>query len=87
MFWGFFNKSNTILNERDINLNGKTIRPDRLEINTDKEVWLLDYKTGSKNDSHKDQIDVYAKALTTMGYTIRKKIIVYLNEEEQIYIP
>lgn len=84
---GFFNKSNTILNERDINLNGKTIRPDRLEINADKEVWLLDYKTGSKNDSHKDQIDVYAKALTTMGYTIRKKIIVYLNEEEQIYIP
>lgn len=83
---GFFNSENSILNERDINLKGKTIRPDRLEINNEKEAWLLDYKTGIRNKEHLKQINTYANALETMGFTVVKKLIVYLNEESPFFI-
>ncbi|MFI8377714.1 UvrD-helicase domain-containing protein [Leeuwenhoekiella sp. NPDC079379] len=84
---GFFNHEHYILNERDINFRGKTIRPDRLELNNDNEAWLLDYKTGSKSEAHSLQINTYAQALLAMGYKIKKKLIVYLDGEIQLFIP
>ncbi|MRI01322.1 AAA family ATPase [Kriegella sp. EG-1] len=67
------------LNERDIlTSKGELLRPDRISI-LNNEVTIIDYKTGLKNPKHKEQLYTYADALIEMGYTIKSKIIVYIN--------
>ncbi len=77
----FYAPDKIIKNEKDIiDKNGIILRPDRLVFEGDK-VTIIDYKTGKRNISYKDQIDSYALALEAMNYTINKKIIVYINNE------
>jgi len=83
---GFFDHEHTVLNERAIHLEGQMIRPDRVEIDKDNNVWLLDYKTGSPNVSHKDQLELYVKSLQKMGLHIKKKAIIYLNAPESVVL-
>ena len=83
---GFFNKAHHIYNERDILYQGDVLRPDRVETDATKKAYLLDYKTGAPNDTHKNQISGYAIALADMGFKVEKKVIVYLNEEEQLLV-
>ena len=69
-------------NERDIiTKDGRVLRPDRLVFHEDNSVTVLDYKTGSPNYDHEEQITSYATALIDMGFVIRDKILVYTNEE------
>lgn len=69
-----------IKNEKDIiTAKGDIVRPDRIVIE-DSKATIIDYKTGIRKDSHKEQIYAYADALEAMGYTIADKIIVYSNE-------
>nr|WP_289847645.1 3'-5' exonuclease [Cellulophaga baltica] len=76
----FYIPGNIIKNETDIiTKNGTLLRPDRLVINGDN-VTIIDYKTGQRSISYKDQVDSYASALIDMGYTIKAKVIVYINE-------
>src|SRR5690606_29613153 len=77
----FYSGLSTTLTERDIiSSNGSILRPDRLNFwgNT---VDILDYKTGSALSSHQNQINGYAELLSEMGYTIGRKLLVYINEE------
>ncbi|WP_165750300.1 UvrD-helicase domain-containing protein [Cellulophaga sp. Z1A5H] len=77
----FYTKDAIVKNETDIiTKNGIILRPDRLVINENK-ATIIDYKTGARNISYKDQIDTYAYAIEEMGYQINKKIIIYINEE------
>lgn len=77
----FFTDKYTVMNERDIlTAEGKLLRPDRISIH-DSEATLIDYKTGKKNPKHKEQIYSYADALEEMGFTVKNKIIVYINKE------
>ncbi len=76
-----FGDGNTVLNEREILLeNGTNIRPDRVVLNGNK-ATILDYKTGEANPKYKQQLLSYANALTTMGYAVENKIIVYIDKE------
>jgi len=78
---GFFTEKYTVLNERDILTDtGKLLRPDRI-VTSNKEATIIDYKTGKKNPKHKEQIYSYADALEQMGYNVKNKIIVYINEQ------
>ncbi len=52
--------------------------PDRVVIK-DKKVYLLDYKTGKPEEKHKLQIERYQTSLEEMGYTVVKKVILYLG--------
>ena len=83
---GFFNHKHLILNERDINSKGQTIRPDRVEIEKNNSVWLLDYKTGAPNATHKNQVEQYATTLETMNYKVISKALIYLNEQNPIVL-
>lgn len=79
----YFKTNATVINERDIITASEMIlRPDRLNFNEDSSVSIIDYKTGSPNYDHEEQINGYAKALFEMGYKVSEKILVYINEED-----
>ncbi len=78
----YFSSEKSILIERDIlSTDGKQLRPDRLVINSNNEVVILDYKSGKPRDKDKQQILEYEKAISEMGYTIKKKILIYLQDK------
>ncbi len=83
---GYFNPNHQVLNERDIQLNDQIIRPDRIEISADNELYLLDYKTGLPDDTHRQQIAFYSKSLEKLGYKVVKKALYYLGDEPKLVI-
>ncbi|HMC00866.1 MAG TPA: UvrD-helicase domain-containing protein [Flavobacteriaceae bacterium] len=77
----YFQSIFTIYNEKEILSNqGNVLRPDRLVINSKKEVVIIDYKTGEESNSHKSQLDSYENILNEMDYKTIKKILVYIND-------
>ncbi len=74
-----------VLNEQTIiQKEGKTIKPDRMVISKNKEVHLIDYKTGLHQSKYKLQLENYQMAIEKMGYTVVKKSIIYIGEEINI---
>ncbi|RKS95015.1 ATP-dependent exoDNAse (exonuclease V) beta subunit [Flavobacterium limicola] len=77
-----FAEGNEVLNEQTIiQKQGKTIKPDRMAINKDKEVFLLDYKTGTHNPKYQLQLENYQQAIELMGYKVVKKALIYIGKE------
>jgi ATP-dependent exoDNAse (exonuclease V) beta subunit len=77
----YYKKEITSVNEQRIfTKDGLELRPDRL-VFMDKEVVIIDYKTGEEREDHNQQLDLYAKALEELNYTISKKLIVYIHKE------
>lgn len=76
-----FSKEVRVENEKDIiTSKGVLLRPDRLVFYpTTQDVSIIDYKTGTPEYHHEDQIEGYANALKEMDYTIKDKILVYAN--------
>lgn len=69
-----------IQNEIEIlNPNGILIRPDRIVIK-DKELTIIDYKTGQPYESHQNQLEDYAVVFSKMGYFVSNKILVYIDK-------
>jgi ATP-dependent exoDNAse (exonuclease V) beta subunit len=83
----FFSENAIIKNETELimleNGNKSIQRPDRVII-TSHELVIMDYKTGTKSDTHVMQIQQYADSFNKLGYTNIRKILVYLNEEIEI---
>lgn len=74
----FFEVGVKVKAEKDILLiNGHIIRPDRLVFNND-EVSIIDFKTGSPNSSHVEQLQQYKVALSELGYRKIQCILIYL---------
>ena len=74
-----------VLNEQTIiQKEGKTIKPDRMVINTNNEVYLLDYKTGLHQPKYKLQLENYQMAIEKMGYKVIKKALIYIGEEIEV---
>ncbi len=82
----YFSSDYKILNEKDIlTKTGETIRPDRLVLNEkNNEAVIIDYKTGEEKKMHEIQIDKYARTIQEMGYAIKNKMLVYINN--RIYV-
>jgi ATP-dependent exoDNAse (exonuclease V) beta subunit len=77
-----FAEGNEVLNEKMIiQKEGGTIKPDRIVINKEKEVFLLDYKTGLPNPKYKYQLENYQMAIEKMGFKVLKKALVYIGVE------
>ncbi|MNE25921.1 ATP-dependent helicase/nuclease subunit A [compost metagenome] len=78
----YFAEGNEILNEQTIiQKDGKTVKPDRMVLTKDKEVLLLDYKTGIHNVKYQQQLDNYQEAIEKMGYKVVKKALIYIGKE------
>ena len=56
------------------------MRPDRLVINTQNEVVIIDYKTGLPDKKHVFQLEHYSDALKDMNLSVSKKILIYVND-------
>ncbi|WP_310559347.1 UvrD-helicase domain-containing protein [Flavobacterium sp.] len=78
----YFAEGNEVLNEQAIIQKlGKTIKPDRMVLNKNKEVFLLDYKTGTHNPKYQLQLENYQNAIELMGYKVVKKSLIYIGQE------
>ncbi|RZJ68051.1 MAG: ATP-dependent helicase [Flavobacterium sp.] len=79
---GFFSEDNRILNEQTIiRQQSGIIKPDRMVLARNNEVYLLDYKTGSHNSKYVKQLETYAEAIENMGYKVSKKVLVYTGQD------
>lgn len=77
----YYKEGNIVKNEKDIiTAEGLLLRPDRVVINTNNEATVIDYKTGTPNNSYHQQVNSYAYALEAMNYKIAAKVIVYIND-------
>lgn len=75
----FFTKSWQVYNEREIIAQGEVLRPDRININEKGKVVIIDYKTGEMRPEHANQVVKYANAIEEMGYSVKKKLLVYTH--------
>jgi len=74
----YFSSNWKIYNEKEICHNQQILRPDRLCIK-DHHAVVIDYKTGSQQVEHQQQIDNYAKAIEDMNYKVIGKFLIYVN--------
>ena len=75
----YFDPKLHIKNEMEIlSPNGQLLRPDRVVIDKNEEVSIIDYKTGKANASHRSQVDKYADALQQLGFSKINKILIYI---------
>lgn len=76
-----FAEDNEVLNEQTIiQKEGKTIKPDRMVITKNNEVYLLDYKTGTHNVKYQQQLENYQIAIELIGYKVIKKALIYIGK-------
>jgi hypothetical protein len=76
-----FEDGNVVWNEREIiTANGPNLRPDRVVLKNDQ-IYIIDYKTGQKNEAYANQVETYAQAYILMGHSIAQKIIVYITDQ------
>ncbi|MBB1194711.1 ATP-dependent helicase [Flavobacterium sp. SOK18b] len=76
-----FSEGNEVLNEQTIiQKQGKSIKPDRMVITPNKEVQLIDYKTGTPNIKYQQQLEDYQSAIELMGYKVIKKALIYIGK-------
>jgi ATP-dependent exoDNAse (exonuclease V) beta subunit len=77
-----FEAGNEVMNEQTIiQKEGKTIKPDRMVLTKNKEVYLLDYKTGTHNPKYQLQLENYQNAIEKMGFKVVKKSLIYIGEQ------
>ncbi len=83
-FGKYFVASYKVLNEQPILMPGGTkFIPDRLLL-AGNEVTIIDYKTGSQMPDHKTQVESYAFTLTTMGYHVAQKVLIYTDKMKEL---
>jgi ATP-dependent exoDNAse (exonuclease V) beta subunit len=81
----FFDKKWEVKNEKEIlTKEGSSYIPDRLLFSKNTTI-ILDYKTGSPDSSHNDQINNYAFILQQMGYANIEKYLIYTNDEQLVH--
>jgi ATP-dependent exoDNAse (exonuclease V) beta subunit len=81
----FFEEKNTVFNEQTIiQKQGDLVKPDRMVLRNNQEMYLLDYKTGKYVPSHQQQLQKYQEAIEQMGYTVIKKALIYIGNEIEI---
>lgn len=81
---GLFTGNDNVRNEENIITPNGVVRPDRLNFHQDGSLTILDYKTGRPQEEHVSQITGYSKVLEEMGYAIKQKLIVYMEDQEII---
>lgn len=65
---------------------GQLFRPDRL-IFDEKNVTIIDYKTGGSQSNHQQQLHTYAHLLNEIGFIVVEQILVYIGDEiEPVFI-
>ena len=75
-----FLSNNSVVCEKEIFVdNGKPIRPDRIVFNENKQIVIIDYKTGERSNKDENQIKKYRQILSKMGYKVNKTVLIYVS--------
>jgi ATP-dependent exoDNAse (exonuclease V) beta subunit len=83
----YYGNEVTVYNEREIMTEkGKIIIPDRLVVQKNRRIVIIDYKTGNFNPKYQQQLDNYAETVQQMSYHVEKKILVFIYPELSIKI-
>ena len=78
----YYSSNYTIYNERDIiTKEGIILRPDRVVVNSENDAIIIDYKTGVEDKKHKQQLQLYQDVLESMTLNVKKKILIYINDD------
>ena len=82
----YFSAENTNFNEQTIiQKEGPTVKPDRIVVSKNMEVYLLDYKTGIHHEKYQLQLEKYQNAIELMNYNVIKKSLVYIGEQVNVF--
>ena len=76
----FFSPEYRAKNECDLVADGRRGRPDRVVL-TPTETWVVDFKTGTPLNEHRNQVQAYCKALSDMGYPQVSGYLLYIADE------
>lgn len=80
-FPAYFAENQEVLNERDLLIEGKTYRPDRM-VKIDDAWFIVDFKTGTPSEKDKEkyqkQISFYQKAMEDLGKKVGGAELIYL---------
>ena len=82
----FFIDEELLFVENDILCpDGSVYRPDRV-IRKDGIVFIIDFKSGKRNETHKIQLSNYCQILHKMGFNSPKGVLIYLSERDVVYV-
>lgn len=77
----------TVLNELTLMDNdGRQQRPDRIVIDSQRHVSVIDYKTGSSHNGYAQQVKRYMELLRQMGYTDVSGYLLFLKDEKIVQV-
>ena len=83
---GWFENFDELKNERSILLqNGESYQPDRVVVKNNQTI-IVDYKTGEREEKHKEQITNYRNLLSQMGYQNISAQLLYVNDGSLVEI-
>lgn len=83
----YFEEGNEVLNEQTIiQKEGNTIKPDRMVLTKNKDVFLLDYKTGTHHPKYQTQLENYLMAIEKMNLKVVKKALVYIGLKIEVVL-
>lgn len=81
----FFSHQHKILNEKTIiQKEGNLVKPDRMVLAENNQIYLLDYKTGLHQAKYIQQLENYQNAIEKMGFKVTKKALVYIGETLEV---
>ncbi|WP_420551793.1 UvrD-helicase domain-containing protein [Tenacibaculum aiptasiae] len=81
----YFSEDITVYNEREIvDVDNQIMIPDRLVFDKNGEIIIIDYKTGKPSKSYHQQLLRYERVFKSMGYVVKKKLLIYINEKNLI---
>ena len=82
----FFIDDELLFVENDILCpDGMVYRPDRV-IRKEGIVFIIDFKSGKRDDHHKIQLGNYCRILHEMGFNNPKGVLIYLSERDVVYV-
>ncbi len=83
----YFKPNAESLNEKEIfTQTGESLRPDRINFIGNKQVAIIDYKTGLENTEHKNQIKKYGEVLKAMSFKVQQQLLVYIKEKVEVVV-
>tara|TARA_Y100000589_G_scaffold126080_2_gene120160 strand:- start:5617 stop:8745 length:3129 start_codon:yes stop_codon:yes gene_type:complete len=78
----FSNEFNHFIERDIVDPKGSIYRPDRVVVQSDTKVAIIDYKTGKEKPEDVKQIKKYESVLLNMGYKHISKFLIYLSKDK-----
>ena len=83
----FFDPKDRCMNECSMVWQGEVLRPDRI-VFTPNETWVIDFKSGTQRDEHKEQVARYCQAIASATHAeVVRGYLLYLRPDSCQVVP